>query len=493
MAKYHFAGLPYVGFFYSFGSKLDQVIDLRFAYNFTKKWGLSFRFHRSSDNGQMRMSKMSLNDMNLKLSYRGLKFRSYLDAYFGNDKYQASGGIADTNELQNFSLDLIQVNRQDAQVKLKRAQVSWKNIYALGKDSSAKFNLYLQPSFHTYNRNYIESNVDTSKQASGNFNALSTDDNFQEPHALLEGGFLLRTQKLEASVGYVADYWQYNNLSNRFHGIDQYVVSGIRFETKHFVLNNALRVFTNNNPVEFTEKFNFAINYGKHQVGGAILLENYFIQPFQMAYQSNHAQWTNTYKNSTPTTRYYGNIFYQLGGKQHLKVELSDSYILHPILFSNGTWISKNGTQNILSPKISAKFIFWRFVSESQLEAFISNKSIFQHPDYRIRTRLFINTPLFKAKILKLVFGVNFQYYPNYNLSVYNTELGLFDFQSTYSLNTNSIQLGAFLALQIDQFRFMVSAQNMDAFWEPKNQFNAVNYPQRPFYIRLGITWDFFN
>jgi hypothetical protein len=40
MAKYHFAGLPYVGFFYSFGSKLDQVIDLRFAYNFTKKWGL---------------------------------------------------------------------------------------------------------------------------------------------------------------------------------------------------------------------------------------------------------------------------------------------------------------------------------------------------------------------------------------------------------------------------------------------------------------------
>lgn len=493
LADYHFAGLPYVGFFYSFGSKLDQVLDLRFAYNLNKKWGMSFRFHRSSDNGQMRQMKQSLNDLNLKLSYRGTHVRSYIDAYFGNDKYQASGGISDSSELQSLALPLVSVNRLDASVHVKRASVSWKNYFALGKDSTAKFSLYVAPSFHTYNRRYTENSVDTSAQPTAFVNPLKTNDNFQEPHALLDAGVQFKNKTTEISVGYVADYWQYNNWSTTLHGLDQYIVSGLDTRIRNWQLVNALRVFTNGNPVEFTEKFNAIGNYGKHSLGAEVLAENYFIQPFQMNYRSNHAQWVNAYKNSTPTTRYYGNVFYQFGGKQNVRIQVADIYIQHPILYQNNAWINASGAQNILSPKVSTEFRFWRFVSQSQLEAFVSKKNIFQHPDFRIRSRFFINTPLFKAKIFRISCGVEVQYYPNYNLSVYNTELGLFDFQSTYTLNTNSLQLGAFLNMQIDQFRFSVSAQNLDYLWEPRTSYNAVNYPARPLVIRLAITWDFFN
>jgi hypothetical protein len=492
-ADYHFAGLPYVGFFYSFGTKLDQVLDLRFAYNFSKKWAMSFRFHRSSDNGQMRRTKSSLNDIDLKLSYRGNHYRSYIDAYFGNDKYQESGGIQDADELLNLGLDLIAVNRNSAEVQVKRAHVSWKNYFSLGKDSLSKFSLYITPSFHTYNRKYTESNVDTSVQNFAYINPLTTYDNYQEPHALLDGGFMFKVKKLEISLGYVGDYWEYHNLSNTLYGFDQYVVSGLNVNFNHWKINNSLRVFTNGNPIEFTDNFNVIGTYGKHSLGVSGLAENYFIQPYQMSYNANHAEWTNAYKKSTSTSRYYGNVFYQFGGKQNVRVQVADMLVQHPIIFENGNWINKVGAQNILSPKVSAEFKFWRFVSQSQLEAFVSDKSIFQHPDYRIRSRFFINTPLFKAKILHIIFGVDFQYYPNYNLTSYNAELGLFQFQNVYSVNTNSIQLGAFLNLQIDQFRFMIAAQGLDYMWEQHNSFNSQGYPNRPFTIRLAITWDFFN
>ena len=492
-ADYHFSGLPYVGFFYSFGSKLDQVIDLRFAYNFSKKWAMSFRFHRSSDNGQMRRTKSSLNDIDLKLSYRGNHYRSYIDAYFGNDKYQESGGIQDPNELLELGLDLIAVNRNSAEVQVKRAHVSWKNYFSLGRDSLSKFSLYITPSFNTYNRRYMETNVDTSIQNTAFINPISTRDNYQEPHALLDGGFMFKTKKIEVSLGYVADYWEYHNLSNTLYGLDQYVVSGLNVNLNHWKINNSLRVFTNGNPVEYTDNFNVTGTYGKHSVGVSALAENYFIQPYQMSYHANHAEWTNAYKNSTSTSRYYGNVFYQFGGKQNVRVQVADMLVQHPIIFENGNWINKIGSQNILSPKVSAEFKFWRFVSQSQLEAFVSDKSIFQHPDYRIRSRFFINTALFKAKILRIIFGVDFQYYPNYNLTSYNAELGLFQFQNTFSVNTNSIQLGAFLNLQIDQFRFMIAAQGLDYMWEQRNSFNSQGYPNRPFTIRLAITWDFFN
>jgi hypothetical protein len=98
-AKHHFTGLPYMGFFYSFGSGGEQVLDVRYTQNVGQHFNLSFRFHRNvsdQSNGAfvVRRSEILTNDLSLRMSYRKNKYQAYFDAFYAFDNYHENFGIA---------------------------------------------------------------------------------------------------------------------------------------------------------------------------------------------------------------------------------------------------------------------------------------------------------------------------------------------------------------------------------------------------------------
>lgn len=492
-SDFHFTALPYMGFFYSFGSGGDQVMDVRYTHNFGQKVNLSFRYHRVADNGQMRRTKVGNNDVNLKLSYSGTRFRSYLDGYFGFDNYFEHGGIADPADLENLALALVPVQRTSADVNVRRAYITWKNYLALGKDSLQRFNLYVNPSFHTFRRRYVEA-IDTAMFPNYLLDADSTRDNWQEPHLLLDAGVLLKTKAFQLSAGYVFDYWRFDNLGQQFSGVDNYIVSGLKWRFRGFELTNNFRFFVTGNPFEFKDEARLSYAFKSHRVGADFLIENYFIEPFQMRYTANYFNWENAYSGSNATTRLLGGLFYELTGKQALRVDVRQLVMSNPWVFENGNWLPSGRTQSVFAPRIRGALRFWKFSSHTTLEMFVSNKSVISHPDYRIRSRFFLDSPIFKAKRLLLATGVEFTYMPDYELNGYLPELSVFQYIPGNGIQSvQNIQLDFFLNFQIDRFRFMIQAGGLNNLWDDAPRYNAVGHPVRPFYMRLGLAWDFVN
>lgn len=494
-ADYHFTALPYVGFFYSFGGGGDQVLDLRYTHNFGNRVNLSFRYHRSADNGQMRNMSVNNNDLSLKLSYRGNHFRSYLDAYYGYDKYSESGGVTASQNLEPFTIDLFQTRKNDARAKVQRAYITSKNFLVLGKDSLSPWNVYFSPSWYVYERRYEETLSDTALINNANYSSTYTSDNWQEPHLLLDAGILFNKGKFRFSAGYTYDYWVYSNHANRIASSDNYLVSGLKWDFGKFRLDNDFRFFITGNPFEFSDKakLTFAWNE-KNRVGAEFLIENYFLEPFQMRYSANHFDWSNAYTNSTSTKRIFGNVFYEFSGKQKVRVNIRQLVINNQYLFENGNWSATGTTQSVFTPSLSVSLRFWKFSSNTSAELFVSDKSVLQHPDYRIRSRFFFDSPVFKAKRLKIATGVEVNYIPNYRVASYIPELGLFYYSNAIQNNSiNSLQLDFFLNFEIERFRFFVSANGLNNLWDNSPRFYAEGYPVRPFFLRLGLSWDFVN
>ena len=494
-AKHHFTALPYVGFFYSFGGGGDQVMDLRYIHNLTEKINLSFRYHRSADNGQMRGTRVDNNELSLKLSYIGQRFRSYGDGYYAFDNYMENGGISETQTLEPFTIDIFQTNKTDATVRVKRANITIKNFLSIGKDSLSPWNLYFSPSFHTYHRRFEELNLSPELQATANYSSTYTTDNFQEPHLLLDAGILFSKKRFKFSAGYVYDYWLFTNHSNRFSGVDNYLVSAIKWEFGKFHFTNDFRFFITGNPFEFRDNAKLTYHFSeKSRVGAELLIENYFIEPFQMRYSANHFDWQNDYAGSTPTNRLFGEVFYEFRGKQKVRIDIRQLVINNQYVFQNGDWAPSGVTQSVFTPRLTGELRFGKFVSQSNLEYFVSNKAVIQHPDYRIRTRFLLDTPLFKAKRLLVATGVEVNYVSDYRVVSYIPELGVYHYgNNTENFKFNPLQLDFFINLQADRFRFFIQANGLNNFWDSSPRFNAESHPVRPFFMRLGLCWDFVN
>jgi hypothetical protein len=494
-ADYHFTGLPYMGFFYSFGAGGDQVMDVRYTQNHGQNLNFSFRYHRSSDNGLMRRSATNMNELNFKVAYKGKRFRSYLDAYYAFDEYDESGGLIEDENTALLPLELIGVERLSASANVKRGYVVSKNYVSIGKDSLSPWSIYFSPSFHFYGRRFTELDVDTLIFPTANISKTETNDYWQEPHLLADAGVHFSRKDIEVTAGYVIDFWQFSNHANRFTGVDNYLVSGLKAVRGKFTLSNTARLFVSGNPFEFYEQANLNYRFSeKTSIGGEILVENYFIEPFQMRYSANHYDWTNVYANSEPTTRFFKQIYIDYKGKQKIRLEARQISIVNQSIFQDSNWVGSGVTQHVFSPRVWSELRLGKFVCQTNAELFLSNQSVIRHPDYRLRSRILFDSPVFKAKRLLMATGFEINYIPRYEVAAYLPELGIYQFNGAgMNYAVNLVQLDYFLNIQIERFRFLISVNGINNLFDTTPRYSVQNYHVRPFFVRLGFSWDFVN
>jgi hypothetical protein len=497
-ANYHYTALPYAGFYYSFGGGGEQLLDLRYAQNIGKNFNLSFRLHRAvSDRPSagflMRRSEVLSNDVSLNLHYHKGKINSFLEAYFGFDNYLENFGLDSTNLLNNNAL-LIQVpaNRANASVRTRRAQVSWRTEYALVEDSTKSLKYVLQPSFHTFQRRFQDSLIGQN-YPNWLIDSMRTRDSWEEPHILLENGLQFKALGMQIYGGFVFDFFQYYNFGKRAERLDGYLVGALKFNKKGLDLDAKVRYFLLGTPGEFQ---NFArITYGftdKLNVGGNMLFDRTFPEFFQLLYRGNAVEYDYSNQSINPTTRFKleGQIGY--GKKHKMQAGLAYMNVTNLYYLQNAAW-NFDGQQQFLSPSLSWNVQWKKLVWQGSARYFTGEKQLLGAPDYHLNTRLFLDGALFKAQRLKVATGVDFHYFDGYQVFAYQPELGVFA-QNTANplLPSTNMMLNAFVNLQMDRFRFFVSVNRINTLFEARTSM-VEGIAFRPFFIRMGLSWDFVN
>jgi hypothetical protein len=118
-----------------------------------------------------------------------------------------------------------------------------------------------------------------------------------------------------------------------------------------------------------------------------------------------------------------------------------------------------------------------------------------------------INIPLLLTRIrlayegnfftnLFLSTGIEARYHSNFKAAGYSPMLGQFYFQNQYSL-TNRPDIHAFFHFKITRFKGFIRAENLNALLPPSGykqyNFAAEQYPTQPFWLKVGIWWNFIN
>ena len=94
---------------------------------------------------------------------------------------------------------------------------------------------------------------------------------------------------------------------------------------------------------------------------------------------------------------------------------------------------------------------------------------------------------------MEFALGADVGYDTDYNHFTYNNLTGTLDPNQSLFITPSMMRMNVFTAIQISQFRFYIRGENIDYFWNPETNRIDENFPIMPFFLRIGITWDFFN
>lgn len=498
-AAYHFTALPYTGFFYSFGSGGEQVLDLRYTQNVGKHFNLSFRYHRTmSDPSRtsflMRNIEAQANDLSLNLHYNKDRLNSFLSVYYGFDNNRENFGLDGTNpNLINFPLEQIPVNNTIASAQVKRVQIELRNELDLSQDTTGNLKFVNSLGFHNFKRSYIDS-LTFSSFNSWIYDSMKTNDIWEEPHLLMDNGLLLKRENFKAFAGFQFDYFTYFNRGIRTNRLDGIVLGSFQVEKEKLFWMNKLRFFIFGTPGEYNLNSTLKLKMSDlWSIGADFLHERIFPEFFQLNYRGNHFEYDYSAANISPTLRTFIEPYIGFGNKQRLQFSTAFLNVNNLYLFTGTGW-NFTGNQNVISPIFSWKLRKGALGFNGKAQYFVGNKSDFFAPDYLITSRLFLDGAVFKDKKLKVATGVEVYYFDGYESLTYHPEVGVFgQLLNPQSMPNQNLLLNVFVNLQMDRFRFFLAANRINTLFESQVGAFVDGYPLRPFFIRMGIVWDFVN
>ena len=75
----------------------------------------------------------------------------------------------------------------------------------------------------------------------------------------------------------------------------------------------------------------------------------------------------------------------------------------------------------------------------------------------------------------------------------YNYTIDVFSIENTSKQFVQMTNLSAFFGFTLGDFRMYARMENIGYFWNDKRNQIVEGFPIQKNFIRLGVTWDFFN
>jgi hypothetical protein len=488
-------GLPYLGFQYAFGSRLNQAMNLEFHQYFKPNTHLHFRYYRRTSNGFLRNSDFVLNDVSLLFVHSKNKFSTELKAYYGADEQGENEGVIGDSLIPVFPLEFIGVQNESGRSQVRLLDVEWTNYFRALGDSTLGSGFMSNHNYDLRGRQYTSSIVDPSIFDTLFIDTLETRDQYQTASISNGAGVYFNSPKISAEAALNHRYWRNQNrgvnVDTNEAFLDANVILRINNSTKlksYFYANflGALGELKSHNSLTFrTSK--------KFQLQGSLNFENSYPDPYLRNHVANYYAWSIPQGQLELQQMLSVSGVMKYGKKNHVVSKLNWTSVNNGRYFIDGDW--RQDTLDLISMgsigfQAQFKFGGWAFYPGVTLR-FQSNNFNYQ-PSFSTLNRISYSTKVFSNN-LGVAIGADLGYDSGYSFLNYNGVLGVMSpFSGTLDA-TALVRINAFAALSVDEFRFFVRAENIDYFINDPISRVGESVPLMPFLIRIGLTWDFFN
>lgn len=491
-----FTAIPYLGFQYAFGQYLNQVLNATYHHYLDKKTHLHLNYHRRGSNGILRQSDFILNNLHLLFYREKKRWKTHLDLYYTNHTYAENGGIMSSDSLiNNLPIAFIEVAKQNAQSKVKQADLIWENYFSLYDDSIVSHGWVTRTNYKFQSRLFTE--VGTINQYEEFFmDSTKTHDYYQTPQLSNGLGYFLASKQLKLSGTFNHKYWRYQNLGNVHDTTELFVLGQLQIGGKRLNLKNEFYINTLGALGELYNKASlYFLPMSNIELKTYLNIDNRLPIPFQRFYRANTIQWELAELNTQQLLSVGGTL--KISDKQQSNKFLAG---LDWTTVNNGLYMIDNqwrqdtlsfvslGTLSLGGELHTKRFHFYPNVTLR-----FNTDNFSYQPSFSTRNRIAFKQGFFEEDALVIALGVDIGYDLGHDFLTYNILTSTMDPIQSNSSTPNLMRLNVFGAVEIDSFRFFVRAENVDYFINPITARVDNFYTLTPFLIRLGLTWDFFN
>ena len=493
--KSYFTALPHLGFVYSFGSKGLQYVHADYQQTFRKNTHLNIRFDKNAYGnvkGMMRNTGFDNQSFQFLLNHKSNYYEGLLYLNYIKSKRQLSGGITSDSLIETFGLEFVPVRKEFASSEQKSFELGSQHAINFNKDSSLRHGLIYKNRWTIENREFFENDFLAASYAVINLDSNSTRDQYQVAKISNSGGYFLKTKFIQAEALLQHAYWDYQNLGRHRDTTEIEFQGNIGFRFSNFSIQNEISLNLVGAIGEWSEDLKAVLKQTNWRHSLQFETNSKLPTVFQRSYFANNQSWNLTNLKTMQQT----GINYQVVNltKWQLNGQIGWKNMRNTYFFLDDTWRNDTLTNiQLFSASVGGTLKWKTLTLQPRITYSVAPESFDFIPQYDLRTKLFFNKKLFKAKRLDFIIGVDARYQAGYRLFDYQSNLDLFVISPQTQTHKPVVELSFFTGFKIDVFRFYFKFENIDYFWNSKTNLQQNGYPVNPNILRLGLTWDFFN
>ena len=488
-----FSGIPHLGFTYSFGTKGSQFLHFDYQHAVSQKTLININSARNTSNGFTRNSKYSYSDIQFKIRRNAKKHSYLLKGDYSNRSTNLNGGIADDENINTQGLDLLPVNKYNSSSTVKIGNIKISNYFNFLNDSLKGLGISSKHQYEVTAREYFDS-ADTIKNP--NFDTLNTRDQYRLASIRNSGGVYWKTNKTFIDVLVQHRYWDYQNLGEHRDTNEINLTSNLSIVTQKYSLKNEFSFNIIGAGNEWRNKTIATTTYKKIRILGIATIEQKWPEQFQRFYTAN------SYKYKLSDYKLQSKAFVELNAKYkftdsyNLGATFTSATLINNYFFSenDSTWRSDTLTNIVFHAiNLSSELKFGVLHIHPAITVNFPSTNFNYVSSTVVNSRIFIKKHFFKAKKLEGVMGVDLSWRSSHKLLSYNSILDVYTLNDTNKTFNSMSNLSAFIGFSLGQFRFYARVENIGYLWNDRKNQVLIGFPIQKNYIRIGLTWDFFN
>lgn len=492
------SALPHIGFSYTFGMQGAQRLVFEYHQVFKGDWVLNTRISNIKSIGYFRNMELGKTDFEATVSKKSDRYGISFTGRTSKLTRAWSGGVIDSSLLEVFAPLTVPVYKSECNSELKYFDLEASGYITWIDNEKYKLGVAHKINVNGENRVFNERDSLAGLYSSIYFDSTSTRDQYQIGRLENLSSIYFDNEHLTYSLGLSSTYWNYRNMNLFRDTMELNVVHDFHYRKKQLLFLHEASLNTIGASQTWSMQNELHHNQKKWSFSLASRIGQKLPALFQRFYSANNTYYSNTNLSLQDYTAHSAEVSYKAGSYDMSAIYLVESnkgiYFFDRSIsnWSNQTAFSSSIIQQLyLKSNFTRQKLRW----QQQYILTLSNLKKFIVPVHQLQGSIMTRLGLFKAKKLKVTFGLSYSLNSKTNVIPIIENVGVYDLLnvSDETIQNPLFTMGAMLGMEIETFRFYVKFSNMGYFWNSSTwqYIQGVYLPEST--IRVGLTWDFWN
>ena len=492
------SALPHIGFSYTFGMQGAQRLVFEYHQVFKGGWVLNTRISNIKSIGYFRNMELGKTDFEATVSKKSDRYGISFTGRTSKLTRAWSGGVIDSSLLEVFAPLTVPVYKSECNSELKYFDLEASGYITWIDNEKYKLGVAHKINVNGENRVFNERDSLAGLYSSIYFDSTSTRDQYQIGRLENLSSIYFDNEHLTYSLGLSSTYWNYRNMNLFRDTMELNVVHDFHYRKKQLLFLHEASLNTIGASQTWSMQNELHYNQKKWSFSLASRIGQKLPALFQRFYSANNTYYSNTNLSLQDYTAHSAEVSYKAGSYDMSAIYLVESnkgiYFFDRSIsnWSNQTALSSSVIQQLY---LKSNFTHQKLRWQQQYILTLSNLKKFIVPVHQLQGSIMTRLGLFKAKKLKVTFGLSYSLNSKTNVIPIIENVGVYDLLnvSDETIQNPLFTTGAMLGMEIETFRFYVKFSNMGYFWNSSTwqYIQGVYLPETN--IRVGLTWDFWN